>query len=221
MKKLSIIILALVVVAGCVPKKLDRAQYVALDEATQAAMTRTYKGFSQEQLIEAAEKALLQSDKDYRITSHRKDGFFATRRWSTYLVLTFVEGHDSWRIQANGNKITATAWSSGQGAFVPMFGMSPQTGQINTVTGNTTSGPGSDSAEYYLSPPLYDLFFERMDYILGLRSDWAPCAKIDKTKYHYTHGLENGNDPLCYHARSQDPTKGSGSGAGQKNAYGI
>jgi hypothetical protein len=56
------------------------------------------------------------------------------------------------------------------------------------------------------------VFTFAMDYFLGLRSDWTPCAKVEKTKYNYTVGLENGNDPLCFHAKSQDPTKTKGSG---------
>lgn len=191
---LSILILSL---AGCVAPKMDRAQVVALNDATQRAMVRTYKNFTQEQLIAAADKALLHSEKDYRIT-HRKDGFSATRQWSLFLVTNAMYNNDAWDVKVDGSKIRATAWYAGG----------------NMMIGNTF--PAKSIDDPYLSPPLYDLFFDRMDYFLGLRSDWAPCAKVDKTKFLFTAGMENGNDPLCSHVKSQDPTKG-----GDKGAYGL
>jgi len=63
-------------VAGCASKPVDREQFIALNDLTRASMTKTYKGFAQEQLINAAEKALLHTDSDYRIISHRRDVFF-------------------------------------------------------------------------------------------------------------------------------------------------
>jgi hypothetical protein len=188
---LSILILAL---AGCAPKPLDRAQFVALDEATQRAMTRAYKGFSQEQLIAAAEKALLHSEKDYKII-HRKNSLSATRQWILFLVLAGLIGNDAWDVKVNGNTVKAVAWyAGGAGGTFPV------------------PVPAKSADDPYLSPPLYDLFFDRMEYFLGLRSDWAPCAKIDKTKFLFAAGMENGNDPLCSHVKSQDPTKGGGKG---------
>lgn len=184
-------VFSFVIMSGCAQPKLDRAQFVALDDATQRAMTRTYEGFTKEQLISAAEKALLHSDKDYQI-SHRADGFSASRRWSSFLVITALEGFDSWNVQVSGKNVKIVAWYAGGSYF---------------AAPGTHATPSKSIEEYYLSPPLYNLFFERMEYFLALRSDWAPCTKLNKTQYYFDAGLESGNDPLCSHVRAQDPTK--------------
>ena len=64
---------------------------------------------------------------------------------------------------------------------------------------------------HFVSAPLYRLFYDRVDYFLGLRDTWEPCPKnIDKALYVSVEGLENGADPLCYMPDSTDPTKRAG-----------
>jgi len=194
----ALIALAALTLAGCAPPKPDRTQLTALDEATKKSMTRTYKGFTSEQLIAAAENTLKHSDKDYSITSRRKDGFFASRSWAFFFFPFTGFQKDVWHIQAEGNKITAKAWNGGTQILTPCCIFTP--GMNPSLSGDI----------YFLSPPLYDLFFDRLDYFLGRRSDWAPCAKVDKTKYQSIGRVfKDGNDPLCFKVKSQDPTEGN------------
>jgi hypothetical protein len=176
-------------------------------------MVKVYDGFTKEQLIAAAEKALKHSDADIKINEHREDGFFADRRWSVYAVLAAATGHDAWRISVNEPEpgklaVQAVSWYGGgeaiSGFVTPVSGGA---GGYSTST-MTTTASGATEQRYYVSPPLYNLFFARMDYFLGLKDTWEPCAKrIDKSLYIAAAGIENGQDPLCYHARSSDPTK--------------
>lgn len=151
---------------GCAPKQMSREEFLSYDQATRAAMTRTYKNVNPEQLIAAAEKALLHSDRDYRIISHDQSGFFAQRRWSVYAVLAAVEGYDSWRVITEGgageSKITIVSWYAGGESITPMLNMSASGGGINSVSGHSSSTQSQNSDQFYLSPPLYNLFFERL-----------------------------------------------------------
>jgi hypothetical protein len=186
------LMLTLALAAGCTPIQLDNAQFTSQDEATQKAMTRTYQDFTQEQLTDAAEKALMHSDKEYQV-SRIKGGLTAARHWTLFLVTNQVEGNDNWDITVGRGAVKAVAWYAGGSVGLP---------------GSATSIPANSADDPYLSPPLYNLFFDRMEYFLGLRSDWAPCVQVDVSKFHRAEGLKNGgNDPLCFMAKAQDPTK--------------
>jgi hypothetical protein len=138
--------------------KLPPAQFKALDDLTKAAMTRTYKGFTQERLLEAAEKALRHSDKDFSIISnypHRsgQKGLWATRRVFDFIGVGFHDESDVWFVELDGPKVTVSARFLGSNSLILVFA-SPE-------------APWTENREPYLSPPLYGLFFDRMEYFLG------------------------------------------------------
>lgn len=193
-------VLLLMVVAccgmvGCAVKQLTREEYLALNEATDVARIREYPGVSKDRMIAACESALKASDNKYEITQHMPDGFYAKRNWMVYMVIAAAWGDNHWKIivedKNGGSMVEARSW---QGASV---GANPF----------PVSFPGKTENEYYTSPTLYKLFFDRVDYFLGLRSDWATCKNAEKNMHQYEQGATIWLEPLCSIVRETDPTK--------------
>jgi hypothetical protein len=212
----SLAALAVILVVGCAPAQpvVSREDYLAIERAARTAMYRTYHGATKEQVLTMAEKTLTYSDDDIVVTDHREDGFYADRPWSIYAIVKSQQAVDTWRITAHEPQpgvvqIHVVAWMSNSEGMVGMIVPIPASfGGYASATMQTGSSPGAQ--RYYVSPPLYKLFYDRLDYFMGLTNNWAPCVKnIDKTSYIYAVGLENGLDPLCFMPDARDPTKES------------
>jgi len=153
------------------PKAAEKAGtgLAALREASEKARIREYPKISKERLLAAGEKALQASDSKYKITQRAKDGFYAERHWVFKDQSVTLTGKNSWKITAanktGGSVIEVREW------------------------------PGEETSledEYAVAPSLYNLFFARVDYFLGLRSDWAGCEAAKQNMYPYEeagHGL--------------------------------
>lgn len=157
------ILLLVILLTSCAQKqKFTRAEWLS---ATQ----KTYKNYSKEQLIEAAEKVLSLADKSDFQFSHMDKGFVATRNWSVYMVIAAAQGIDTWKFEVeeiNGVSSARVNTSTMAGA---MSGYSTG-GQSGVVTspgmmGNTVEGTAH-----------YNMFWNRMDYFLGLTKTWADCT---------------------------------------------
>ena len=212
------VLCALLLFSACAPKPLTREEYLAVDAASKAAMTRVYRGFTKERVVEAAIEALRHSDDDIKLTAHFENGFLADRRWSIYAILAAACGVDSWRFgveEGEDGAVVANvvAWLSSFSA--PIF----------TAVGTTPVVlPGQESPHcqerYFVSSPLYHLFYDRVDYFLGLREDWAPCPNdLDRSLFIPAEGLGSGADPLCYMPDSTDPTKPADDRGGRPSSF--
>lgn len=183
--------------AGCAPKQLPREEFLALRQQTINEMIRTYKNQSKDVIIAAAEKVLTYSDDDYKITQHTENGFYASRDWFVYMVISAMESIDNWQItveeQGGDVVVKATSWHGGsKGGILPM-----------------PMSAANPEEQFYVSPSLYRLFFDRLEYFLNIQSAWPACAAYKSEHYQYGAGLENALQPLCSYATATDPTKAS------------
>lgn len=121
--------------------------------------TRTYQGETRERVIQAAEIVLKLSDpKDFEFR-HNAAGFTGLRRYVIYAVIASAVGREKWEFNTE----------------------TPAPGAIRASV--TISEAGTTSGGYSTTPyegtmasvPLYRLFWNRMDYMLGRRPDWVTC----------------------------------------------
>lgn len=195
MRKILVCMLAWVCLemVGCARKELTREQFLSLNQETSHAMKKVYLNTDKEKIILACEKALKASDNKYEITQHNADGFYAKRRWLLYMILAAAAGENHWKITARekseGIEVEAKSWQ-GDGLAAGPFPV--------PVTGKSEN-------EYYISPTLYNLFWGRVDYFLGISSIWPKCSEAEKNM----HLFELGNEleALCNVVRSTDPTQ--------------
>ena len=108
----------------------------------------------------------------------------ATRPWIVYLILAATVGNDTWQIRAlpaeTGVKVSA-ALNTSMGSILPM----PTTG------GNMTAGGMPSIAGNVPGTAIYDVFWARMDYLLGKTDKWMTCKESDARVYEKTVWGEN------------------------------
>lgn len=154
----------LVLLSGCVAPmpQVSRADYLKMTSRDVPA--------PKERVLEAAEKVMRLSDGDDYTIHHHKAGFNAQRRWSFYVVIAAGFGTDFWAIRADEygadkTKLEVEVGTSAQ-PIVPMMTTAPGVWTASTLPANATPNTG---------PAIYELFFERLDYLLGRRAEWPTC----------------------------------------------
>lgn len=196
MKGLIIAAAAAALVAGCATNRpqLSRDEWLK-------TTTHVYQGVTKEQALEATEKLFRLADGDDFTFFHTEDGMTAVRKWSFYLVLAAGFGTDYWNIKAvpvdGGVKVTAAVSTQAQG-IAPM----PTTAN-NVYSAGTTPMAGSPVD----GTAIYDVFWARLEYLLGKRTAWMTCKEADdRVSKGVTWGI---NEALCnsLNMKDTDPTK--------------
>jgi hypothetical protein len=137
---------------------MDRQQWLSTTQ-------RTYAGATQDQVLTAAERVLRLADEGDFTLSHSPSGLQARRTWSAYLVIAAVFGEDLWQV-------TATPTTGGTTVHIQVTQAS-QDMAAAPVGVTTTPGP----THAIQGPALYELFWARLDHLLGARPDWVTCAQ--------------------------------------------
>lgn len=170
MQKYAVCAIALpILLAGCM------AHYPQMTrEEWKQTTTRQYDGVKHDDVFNAAEKLFRLADGDDFIVAHQENSMNASRPWTVYLVLAASFGVDSWNVEArsDGEKTLASVFvSQSNGAAMPM-----PTTQANTYS----VGGGSGMGIPIRGTAIYDVFWARMDWLLGKRKDWMTCKEADE-----------------------------------------
>lgn len=200
MRKL-ICLLALAVVvavgAGCAAKKPMTPDEIAAERDRQLKMiSRVYEDKSPQEVLLAADRIFRLADDDYNV-SHSPTALQAQRNWMIYMVISAAMGTDNWMVSTEtlptgGTKVMAA--HSGQAGSV-FAGPVATTGGGMSATAVTTPGMQNMTT----TPAIYELFFARLDYLLGKRPDWVTCKQAKKL---FTDGIL---DPFCTVANDRTP----------------
>lgn len=193
MKRLLAILFLIVMVIGCAttPRpQLSREQWLAV-------YSRHYTGVTKEQVISAAERLFQLADGNDFTIIHTEDGVYATRNWSIYLILAAAMGTDYWQLKVtpDGDGVKATVQVNSQSQAITPVPTS--SGAWTATTGPMAGTPVGGTA-------IYDVFWSRMDYLLGKRPDWMNCEMADER---VKQGVVWGpNDALCNSFNVEDET---------------
>lgn len=199
MKKwlLASLLLAVSLGAGCAAQKVMTPEEIAAERERQLKMiTRVYPDKKAEDVILAADRVFRLADDDYAV-SHSPVGLHAQRNWMIYMVISVAVGTDNWNLTAEdlpegGVKVMVT--HSGQGSSVSAMPVATSTGGYS-ATAVTTPGMQGMTTQ----PAIYQLFFARLDYLLGKRTDWVTCKQAGDL---FTDGFL---DPFCTVANDRTP----------------
>ena len=162
--------------AGCAPQSPMTPEEIAAERARQLEIgTRFYPGKTPEEVLLAAARLFSLADDEYTV-SHAANAIQAKRSWWFY-VLALNSGTDDWTVsvaeQEGGTKVITSCVS--------------ETKQLRT-------GPKIMTDE-----KLYALFYNRLDYLLGLSQVWRTCNEAKK-------GVWDGSlNPLCQVATDRTP----------------
>ncbi|MDO9413882.1 MAG: hypothetical protein Q7T81_15040 [Pseudolabrys sp.] len=134
----------------------DRNEYLAVQ-------TRLYKGEGRERLLQAAE-AVVRASGNYEF-EFGLNGFSARKSYFVYGIVANASGREKWdfNTEANPGGLLATATVSDAG----------------DIHGGLTV---SRYEKIGVAAPVYELFWARVDYVLGRRADWLSCAQAQAEK---------------------------------------
>jgi hypothetical protein len=189
-KSVALLTLLLSLLTGCMPQRprMTRAEYLA-------TTTRVYENVDKEAVFSAIEKLFILADGDDFTFTYSENGMQAIRNWSFYLVIAAGFGTDYWNITIRdvegGVKVSTCASTQSQGVAP-----APTTG------GNFSAGTTPLMGSPIQGTSIYDLFYARLDYLLGLRGDWMSCDESNQRKSDgITWGL---NEALCNSLNMKD-----------------
>jgi hypothetical protein len=162
------ILLALIILVsfGCVTnRQLTREEW-------EITAQRKYTNIDKIKLINAAETVMKLADKDDFLFSYTPNGVNGTRKWMMYMLIAVSIGTDYWSFEVSENKgvSTATLQLSRQAGDMTAY---PSGAGGGIVTSPNIGAPATETASY-------DLFWRRMDYVLGLSKTWTTCEDEDE-----------------------------------------
>lgn len=145
--------------AGCAaPPPMSRAEFMALT-------TRQYSDISPEELYAAAEELFRISEPGYRF-AHNDSGMQA--------VYNSFGGPIAWTLVVSragaGVRVQVSLLAPGAPGFAPVFLPGGGLG-VGATPGGGVPAVGTSS---------YDIFWARLDYLLGKRGDWMTCAQSNE-----------------------------------------
>lgn len=168
--------------SGCVtlPKAPEsRAEWDAIH-------SRTFQA-PQQQVSDAADKVLRLADGDFKI-DYPPNQLIGTRPWMVYAVLAIASGVDYWKLDFQPHPDGSTKATLQISRAAGVIGPAP------TAMGDVSVSSNSVPGQPIPYPAPYALFWQRVEYELGLRSGWPTCkaflAGMDR-------GSKAGADALC------------------------
>jgi hypothetical protein len=141
--------------------------------------TRVYPDHTPAEILDAAREVFVLADgEDFGFAYPDDRSMIATRPWSIFVLLSATTGSDVWRF-----------WVSDHG--IARVNVQSQCTSINQCGPVTT-------------PEVYELFWGRMDYLLGKSEIWETCAGHGGTTWEYANGIE----ALCsvWNIKDSNPT---------------
>lgn len=194
MKRTIFVVIVVACLAGCATP-----QRPASMEEWQRTTVRTYESVSIEDVLESATKLVKLADtgkRDVHVV-YGIDEVMISRKFSFYFVIGFVFATYDFHVRAvpqpNGSVKTSLMISmrSTSGTPTPVF--VPNAG-MGAGVGTTTMG------NQWQAVGLYELFYSRLDYLLGTSSTWLTCDEA-KDLLRGKGSLEG----LCFFAEDLTP----------------
>lgn len=193
MQRIVFIAILLAFMSGCAAPRpqMSRTEWLAMTQ-------RDYVGVTKDQALEAAEKLLRLADGDDFQITHTEEGLSATRNWLAYLVIAAASGTDFWAIKA-------TPIKEGVRVSMQVNTQSQAVSPMATTGNNWTATTMPMSGSPVTGTAIYDVFWARLDYLLGKTTQWMTCETADeRVSKKITWG---NNEALCngFNMKDENP----------------
>ena len=193
---------------GCAPKSVPLTEESMNECDRLVKMTeRIYLDKSPEEAIAAATRLFQLTGGGYTVTPASDDGLTAHRTWSPVAPSKDapLDGADTWRLEVKkvlvcvggptvgyleavaGDPIRGVHGKADEcGATIPGIKVSvyhiPEIYAQGLIPTECFSSPAfrPSVSRFTTTPALYDLFFLRMDYLLGKNAQWPSCASYSE-----------------------------------------
>ena len=154
---------------GCASQPMDA---MTRDEWN-AETKRVYSDIGEDKILEAAEQLFVLWDGDDFSFSHGESELNASRTWSLFALVSYVDGTDHWRV--------TTKKIADQKVEVRVS-LAAANSSSSMVIGGAAPfmGPAISTGTNVDTPYIYRLFWSRLDFLLGKSNDWYSCDKWKK-----------------------------------------
>lgn len=171
-------------ISGCATVRPEMSREEFLN-----ATTRYYEKVTKEQVLSASEKLFRLSDGDDYSFSHTENSINASRKWMAYFIIGAASGVDYWTVtvEPNDGKIKTTVLVTTKSETVAATG--------TTDGGYAATTLPSSGGQQFQGNAIYDVFWSRMDFLLGKTDTWMTCqASNQRVKQKIVWGS---NEALC------------------------
>jgi len=150
----------IVMLSYCVPSKvLSPHESMSQDEQIKAT-TRVYRDISSETILFATDKLLVRSNETEFQFSHSPERLTAESKRSVYMPNTsWQEWHEKWVVTAQEQSKEVLVSVKVERHISHLFGSETQTPY---------------------GPAVYDLFWKRLEFLIGLDDQWMTCEEIQE-----------------------------------------
>jgi hypothetical protein len=175
MHKAIPIVCCLFLLFGCATQQpLTREEALKQRSELLTVTTKTYPGCTKEDVLKASEKILRLADSDFKFR-HTENAIIGDRPWGWYFLIDCITGWDTWVIaseEKDGTTRVAVRTIQDKAGFPAMV-----TGSSLKGTGEWTVDKLPNLEDAIQSKALYQVFFKRLDYMLGKEKKWMGCTE--------------------------------------------
>lgn len=174
MKRIIYIILLALIGCAHSPPQMSRDEFLNMT-------TREYQN-PKEEIFASIQTLFVLSDGDDYSFSYEDNKIIASHEYEAYAILYYIHGYHIWTIdvQETGSGVIVKATVTDQGG-----------GFIGSIPYHTIMFHG-----------VYDLFFSRLDYLLGRSKEWLTCKEA---KVRYNTNMYEHLDAWCFFTKDDTP----------------
>lgn len=210
MTKIYLILCAVILLTACESTPRVERKKPTLDEY-EAFSTREYKGVTKEEVLKAGEE-LLRLSRDvgfgdylefqYVTNNETTVTLLAVHGWIRYGFLVVPKVREFWKLVAASNNNNVMASIQINRFIIPDYFVSDNPFEKPLWVTDKIPKSGWPSREGYSLMTyrvLHDLYWARMDYLLGKRNDWVTCETSNtKVEEYKQKGIEEYDGLLCF-----------------------
>jgi hypothetical protein len=218
MTRIYLILCAVILLTACESTPRLERNKPTLNEY-EAFSTREYKGVTKEEVLKAGEE-LLRISTDigtgdyleflYVTNNETTVTLLAVHGWIQYGLFTIPKGRNFWKLVATSNNNSIIATIQINRFDIPQYIVSENPFEKPLWVSDKipkSVWPSLKGYSLMTYRVLHDLYWARMDYLLGKRNDWVTCemsnAKVEEYKQ---KGIEEYDGLLCYKGQNVSPT---------------
>lgn len=195
----ALLTISALVAAGCgaPPPVWDRA-------TTERYTVRTFDGVTKAQAMDAAERVMRLADPDDVTVSYQDDAIVMDRAFEIFAVISAANGKYRFQLATTQENESAPVRAR-VAIYMDMTTTIPVAGA--TLGGGIAVAPMSSTAmsgEFMPTGPAYDLFWNRVAYMLGQSDVWESCDAY--AARNRLSGPRDNLQPMCLYADDNPPS---------------
>ena len=189
-------------------QQMVKAEHLDENDSFHSNTQRTYTDKSTEEVLEASREIFMLMDKKDMKIEETEVSISAMRDWFLWALMVSMNGYDYWNVTAlpseENSSDTLVTIAQASEKMGQMAGFGAPVGN-NGITAMIGGGGFSTNAKLYTDEAAYQLFWSRLEYLLGLSDKWIGCR--DARSWAQENGFKGTLRAMCEFAEDKSPEK--------------